>query len=216
MSLRAKSHHGSHCYRSPHNCPRGWWDWLALCTPSDNGNKGREAAEWTKHYVINIAGQSEQREALICWLKHCLHRFSFLTLQMSKEKLGQEENKKHSPKKSQRWLKAPWKVQGQRSMSEQSKVKAELAYLCKLKVSPWTMDGWFQLNCGVHVSKSSESLKNKHCSFIAFTLFPAVTKTFDGSYRLSWCPLGKHNDYWMEFRYNFSEIMFLKCLSLLW
>lgn len=28
-------------------------------------------------------------------------------------------------------------------------------------------------------TRSQESLKNKHCGFIAFTLFPAVTKTTD-------------------------------------
>lgn len=88
---------------------------------------------------------------------------------MSKEKPSQEENEKHfhvtniekqkqkklnySPKKMN-WLKAPWKVQGQWSMSEQGKVKATLAYLCKLKPSSRTMEGWFQLNCSVQDLRS--------------------------------------------------------------
>lgn len=47
------------------------------------------------------------------------------------------------------------RCRGKRSMSGYGKVNTELAYLCKLKLSPRTMGRWFQLKCSVHVGKIS-------------------------------------------------------------
>lgn len=54
-------------------------EWPALYEPPE----GRDAGERTERYVINIAGQFEQKGVDLL-TEVCLHRFSFLTLQMSK------------------------------------------------------------------------------------------------------------------------------------
>lgn len=52
-------------------------------------------------------------------------------------------------------------LQGQRFVSEEVKVRAKLAYLCKLKLSSRTTDGWFQLKCE-HVTEGPLDSPNAH------------------------------------------------------
>lgn len=57
-------------------------------------------------------------------------------------------------------------LQGQQFVSEEVKVRAKLAYLCKLKLSSRTTDGWFQLKCE-HVTEGPLDSPNAH-SFYGF------------------------------------------------
>lgn len=73
--------------------------------------------------------------------------------------------KKKSDVQSEEKPGADWRrlsgLQGQRFVSEEVKVRAKLAYLCKLKLSSRTTDGWFQLKCE-HVTEGALDSPNAH------------------------------------------------------
>lgn len=69
--------------------------------------------------------------------------------------------KKESDVQSKEKPWADWRrlsgLQGQRFMSEEVKVRAKLAYLCKLKLPCHTADGWVQLKCECVTDRPLES-----------------------------------------------------------
>lgn len=138
-----------------------------------------EATGWTEHYVINTAGQSEQRGVdLLTQLPFTLiFNSQSVDVKRMKKKTAREgiktnnitlphrKKKKMPDVQSEEKPGADWRrlsgLQGQRFVSEEVKVRAKLAYLCKLKLSSRTTDGWFQLKCE-HVTEGPLDSPNAH------------------------------------------------------
>lgn len=156
-----ESHHGSPRYSSTQNCTgrffffQGWVlkvVWLCLPTQimalTGDWNHRMNGALLDRYWFSSVALTTIYTD----------FQFSGIVCQKDKNRLKRERltilhfhigEKKDSDVQCKEKPGADWRrlsgLQGQRFMSEEVKVRTKLAYLCKLKLSCRTMDGWFQL-----------------------------------------------------------------------